>query len=46
MGFGAILTEVVKAAQLLAAQGVDETVYSVTRWSELARDGRSDRRAA
>ena len=40
MGSGAILTEVVKAAHLLAAQGVDVTVYSVTSWSELARDGR------
>ena len=40
MGSGAILTEVVKAAQLLAAQGVDVSVYSVTSWSELARDGR------
>ncbi|MEZ5720129.1 MAG: pyruvate dehydrogenase (acetyl-transferring), homodimeric type [Burkholderiaceae bacterium] len=40
MGSGAILTEVVKAAQLLAAQGVGVTVYSVTSWSELARDGR------
>ena len=41
LGSGAILTEVVKAAQLLAAQGVDVTVYSVTSWSELARDGRN-----
>jgi len=40
MGSGAILTEVVKAAYLLAAQGVNVTVYSVTSWSELARDGR------
>ncbi len=40
MGSGAILTEVVKAAQLLATQGVNVTVYSVTSWSELARDGR------
>ena len=40
LGSGAILTEVVKAAQLLAAQGVDVTVCSVTSWSELARDGR------
>ena len=40
MGSGAILTEVVKAAQLLAAQGVSVDVYSVTSWSELARDGR------
>ena len=39
MGSGAILTEVVKAAQLLAAQGVASTVFSVTSWSELARDG-------
>jgi pyruvate dehydrogenase E1 component len=39
MGSGAILTEVIKAAQLLAEQGVHATVYSVTSWSELARDG-------
>ena len=36
---GAILTEVVKAAELLAAEGVEVTVLSVTSWSELARDG-------
>ncbi len=41
LGSGAILTEVVKAAQLLVAQGVNVTVYSVTSWSELARDGRA-----
>ena len=40
MGSGAILTEVVKAAQILAGQGVNVTVYSATSWSELARDGR------
>ncbi|MDP3650727.1 MAG: alpha-ketoglutarate dehydrogenase [Rhodoferax sp.] len=40
LGSGAILTEVVKAAHLLAAQGVNVDVYSVTSWSELARDGR------
>lgn len=39
LGSGAILTEVVKAAELLAAEGVDVTVISVTSWSELARDG-------
>jgi pyruvate dehydrogenase E1 component len=39
MGSGAILTEVVKAAELLAGEGVDVTVLSVTSWSELARDG-------
>ena len=39
MGSGAILTEVIKAAQLLAAEGLDLNVFSVTSWSELARDG-------
>ena len=39
LGSGAILTEVVKAAELLAAEGVEVTVLSVTSWSELARDG-------
>lgn len=39
MGSGAILTEVVKAAQQLAAEGIAATVVSVTSWSELARDG-------
>ena len=33
------LTEVVKAAELLAAQGIASEVFSVTSWSELARDG-------
>jgi pyruvate dehydrogenase E1 component len=39
MGSGAILTEVVKAAEQLAALGVASDVFSVTSWSELARDG-------
>ncbi len=39
LGSGAILTEVVQAAQALAAEGVQVTVVSVTSWSELARDG-------
>ncbi|MDQ0142076.1 alpha-ketoglutarate dehydrogenase [Cupriavidus necator] len=39
MGSGAILTEVIKAAQALAAEGIHATLYSVTSWSELARDG-------
>ncbi|MFY3383801.1 alpha-ketoglutarate dehydrogenase [Paracidovorax sp. MALMAid1276] len=39
MGSGAILTEVVKAAEQLASEGIDVTVLSVTSWSELARDG-------
>ncbi len=39
MGSGAILTEAVKAAGLLAGQGLQVDVFSVTSWSELARDG-------
>jgi pyruvate dehydrogenase E1 component len=39
LGSGAILTEVIKAADLLGAQGVEADVFSVTSWSELARDG-------
>jgi len=39
LGSGAILTEVIKAARQLADRGVTAYVYSVTSWSELARDG-------
>ena len=39
LGSGAILTEVIQAAQQLAADGIPTDVYSVTSWSELARDG-------
>ena len=39
LGSGAILTEVIKAAEQLASEGVCVTVISVTSWSELARDG-------
>ena len=39
MGSGAILTEVIQAAALLAEQGIGADVISVTSWSELARDG-------
>ena len=35
----AILTEVLKAAQQLAAQGIASEVFSITSWSELSRDG-------
>ena len=41
LGSGAILTEVVKAAQLLAEEGIEAEVFSVTSWSELARDGQA-----
>jgi pyruvate dehydrogenase E1 component len=39
LGSGAILPEVILAAQQLAADGVPTEVFSVTSWSELARDG-------
>ena len=46
LGSGAILTEVVKAAAQLAADGVAVEVFSVTSWSELARDGAACEAAA
>ena len=46
MGSGAILTEVVKAAELLAGEGVVVDVFSITSWSELARDGLAGEQAA
>ena len=39
MGSGAILTEVLKAAGQLEAMEIEVTVFSVTSWSELARNG-------
>ncbi|HEU5296598.1 MAG TPA: alpha-ketoglutarate dehydrogenase [Burkholderiaceae bacterium] len=39
LGSGAILTEVIRAAEALAAQDIASEVVSVTSWSELARDG-------
>jgi pyruvate dehydrogenase E1 component len=48
MGSGAILTEVIRAAQMLGEEGVACEVLSVTSWSELARDGQrcTDRAAS
>jgi pyruvate dehydrogenase E1 component len=46
MGSGAILTEVIKAARQLALAGVTTEVFSVTSWSELARDGAAQEAAA
>jgi len=39
LGSGAILTEVIKAAKLLVEQGISVDVFSITSWSELAREG-------
>jgi pyruvate dehydrogenase E1 component len=41
LGSGAILTEVIKAANELATRGFEVHVMSVTSWSELARDGQA-----
>ena len=41
MGSGAIMTEVLKAADLLAHVGINVDVFSVTSWSELSRDGKA-----
>ena len=41
LGSGAILAEVIKAAEQLAADGLHVDVISVTSWSELARDGQA-----
>jgi pyruvate dehydrogenase E1 component len=44
LGSGAILTEVIQAARDLAALGIGSDVFSVTSWSELARDGQAAER--
>ncbi len=46
LGSGAIFTEVLKAAEQLAAQGIGVDVFSITSWSELARDGVANAEAA
>ena len=45
MGSGAILTEVIRAAGILATEGINVTVFSVTSWSELAREAIAHDRA-
>jgi len=41
LGSGAILTEALKAADELAAEDIGSDVFSVTSWSELARQGQA-----
>ena len=41
LGSGAILYEVIKAAELLLDQGIGVDVFSVTSWSSLARQGQT-----
>ncbi len=40
LGSGAIMTEVLKAAEMLASDGINVDIFSVTSWSELSRDGK------
>jgi pyruvate dehydrogenase E1 component len=40
LGSGAIMTEVLKAADMLANDGINVDIFSVTSWSELSRDGK------
>ena len=40
LGSGAIMTEVLKAAVMLASDGINVDIFSVTSWSELSRDGK------
>ena len=45
LGSGAIMTEVLKAAEMLVHSGIHVDVFSVTSWSELARDGKAKEQA-
>jgi pyruvate dehydrogenase E1 component len=46
LGSGAILLEVTKAAELLKQVGIDADIFSITSWSELARNGQQKLLAA
>jgi len=45
LGSGAIMTEVLKAADMLANTGINVDIFSVTSWSELSRDGKAKEQA-
>jgi pyruvate dehydrogenase E1 component len=45
LGSGAIMTEVLKAADMLANDGINVDIFSVTSWSELSRDGKAKEQA-
>jgi len=45
LGSGAIMTEVLKAADELANLGISVDIFSVTSWSELSRDGKAKEQA-
>jgi pyruvate dehydrogenase E1 component len=46
LGSGAIMTEVLKAADELADAGIEVDIFSVTSWSELSRDGKAKEQAS
>jgi pyruvate dehydrogenase E1 component len=46
LGSGAIMTEVLRAADMLSSQGVNVDLFSVTSWSELSRDGKAKEKLA
>ena len=46
LGSGAILREVMQAADSLVKEGIASQVFSVTSWSELARNGQACEQAA
>ena len=46
LGSGAILLEVTKAAELLKQVGIEADIFSITSWSELARNGQQKLLAA
>mgnify|MGYP006268420813 CR=1 FL=1 len=45
LGSGAIMTEVLKAAEKLSSAGIHVDIFSVTSWSELSRDGKAKEQA-
>ena len=46
LGSGAILLEVIKAAEILNEMGIGCDIFSITSWSELARNGQQKIQAA
>ena len=46
LGSGAILLEVIKAAEILKRVDIEADIFSITSWSELARNGHQKLQAA
>ena len=45
LGSGAIMTEVLRAADMLSNAGINVDIFSVTSWSELSRNGKTKEQA-